>query len=146
MTPLRYVATRPQVASISDGLLLFSGLSAASQDSDSSRLVKSSSFSRSGTTTWASPVTEPAAASSGSSPSSPGTSSTSAANLNPRPLPKATGAVLNSGQVKGSTQKQGFDQSRLEPTLEEPPDSPCVTLLTSSCKRKLLFILPLLSG
>lgn len=121
---------------------LFSGISTASQDSDSSTLVKSSSFSRSGTSTWASPVTEPAAAPSGSSPGA----STSAANHNPRPLPKATGAVQNSGQVKCSTQKQGFDQSRLEPTLEEPLDSPCVTVLTSSCKRKLLFILPLLSG
>lgn len=131
MTLLRYVATQPQVGIFSDGLLLFSGISAASQDSDSSRLVKSSSCSRSGTSTWASPVTEPVAASSGSSPGSAGTSST---------------AVSNSGQVKGSTQKQGFDQSRLEPTLEEPPDSPCVTVLTSSCKRKLLFILPLLSG
>ncbi|XP_056893626.1 SH3 domain-binding protein 1 [Takifugu flavidus] len=110
--------------------------SAASQDSDSFRLVKSSSYSRSGTSTWASPVTEPAAASSSSSPSSAGTSSTSAANHNPRPLPKATGAVPNSGPVKGSTQKQGFDQSQLEPTLEEPPDSPCVTVLTSPCKPK----------
>lgn len=146
MTLLRYVATPPQVGRISDCLLLFSGLSAASQDSSSFRLMKSGSCSRSGTSTWASPVTAPEAASSGSSPGSTEASSTSAANHNPRPLPKATGVVPNSGQDKGSTQKQCFDQSRMEPTLEEPPDSPGVTVITSSCKRKLLFILPLLSG
>lgn len=108
----------------------FSGISTASQGSFTS--VKSSSGSRSGTSTWASPVTEAAAESSGSSPNTAWISSASAANHSPCPPPRAT----NPGQVKSSTEKQCFDQSRLEPTPEEPPDSPCVMVMTSSCKRR----------
>ncbi|CAG04502.1 unnamed protein product, partial [Tetraodon nigroviridis] len=102
--------------------------SAASQDGAGLLLVKSSSVSRSGTSTWASPDPQPAASSPASAA---GTSGTSAANQNLRPPPKATGA---SGPAKSPTQRQCFDQSRLEPTLEEPPDSPCATVVTSSCK------------
>lgn len=121
------MAALAQFGSIYDEALLSLGTSTASQDSAGFILVKSGSVSRSGTSTWASPEAQPAAASDSSSPSSTGTSGTSVANQDPRPLPKAARAAPSSAQVKSST---------LEPTLEEPPDSSSVVVITSSCKRE----------
>lgn len=132
-------------------ICLFPPISTASQDSGSFFLVKSGSLSRSGTSTWASPVVEAAApthqntASSSSSsldPSPAGASNTSTAcsstaNQSPSPLPKATGAPPNPGQMRSPTQKQSPDQGLLEPILEAPPNSPREFVkITSPYKRK----------
>uniref|UniRef100_A0A3B4TY26 SH3-domain binding protein 1 n=1 Tax=Seriola dumerili TaxID=41447 RepID=A0A3B4TY26_SERDU len=112
--------------------------STASQDSGGFFLVKSGSVSRSGTSTWGSPVAEPAAPthpnttssiSSSHNPSPIQASNTSAAcsstaNQSPSQLPRATGSAPNPGQAKCPTQKQCSDQGQLEPILEATPDSP----------------------
>ncbi|XP_041818071.1 SH3 domain-binding protein 1 [Chelmon rostratus] len=118
--------------------------STASQDSGGFLLVKSGSVSRSGTSTWASPVAETAApahqntttSNSSSISSSPvvalnaSTACSSTAKQAPPPLAKATGAAANPGQ--STTQKQGSDQGQLEPILEAPPDSPRAFVKISS--------------
>ncbi|XP_038590993.1 SH3 domain-binding protein 1 [Micropterus salmoides] len=124
--------------------------STASQDSGGFFLVKSGSISRSGTSTWASPVPETAApthqnttsSSSSSLDPSPVTASnysaacSSIANQSPSPLPKATGAP-NLGQIRSPTQKQCLDPGQLEPILEAPPDSPrAFVKITSPFKPK----------
>ncbi|XP_035518609.1 SH3 domain-binding protein 1 [Morone saxatilis] len=118
--------------------------STASQDSGGFFLVKTGSVSRSGTSTWASPVAETAASthqnttSSSSSfvntspvmASSTSTASSSTANQSQSLLPKATEAA----------QKQCSDQSPLEPILEAPPDSPrAFVKITSPYKPKRAF-------
>lgn len=117
---------------------VFLPISTASQDSGGFLPVKSGSFSRSGTSTWASPIAEtakpthqhtPPSSSSSISPSSvmasnPSAACSSTANQGPAPLPKAAEAALNPGLVKSPTQKQGSDQGQLEPILEAPPGSP----------------------
>lgn len=131
-------------------ICLFPSISTASQDSGGFFLVKSGSISRSGTSTWASPVPETAApthqnttsSSSSSLDPSPVTASnysaacSSIANQSPSPLPKATGAP-NLGQIRSPTQKQCLDPGQLEPILEAPPDSPrAFVKITSPFKRK----------
>ncbi|KAM8729272.1 SH3 domain-binding protein 1 [Acanthopagrus schlegelii] len=120
--------------------------STASQDSGGHFLVKSGSVSRSGTTTWASPVAETAAPShqnttSSSSPSvnpcpvvisNTSTACSSAPNQGPVPLPKATGPAPSTGQIRSPTQKQSPDQGQLEPIFEAPPDSPRALVKISS--------------
>ncbi|XP_036937910.1 SH3 domain-binding protein 1 isoform X2 [Acanthopagrus latus] len=120
--------------------------STASQDSGGLFLVKSGSVSRSGTTTWASPVAETAAPShqnttSSSSPSvnpcpvvisNTSTACSSAPNQGPAPLPKATGPAPSTGQIRSPTQKQSSDQGQLEPIFEAPPDSPRALVKISS--------------
>ncbi|KAI4796682.1 hypothetical protein KUCAC02_026825 [Chaenocephalus aceratus] len=96
--------------------------STASQDSGGYCLAKSGSISRSGTSTWASPVNE--------TPNHQNTSSSSSAPLGPSPScsstapPKATGSAPNPGQSRSPSQKQSADQNLLDPILEAPPDSP----------------------
>ncbi|KAI9529298.1 hypothetical protein NQZ68_010963 [Dissostichus eleginoides] len=96
--------------------------STASQDGGGLFLVKSGSMSRSGTSTWASPVNE--------TPNHQNTSSGSSSPLDPSPScsstapPKATGSAPNPGQSRSPSQKQSADQNLLEPILEAPPDSP----------------------
>ncbi|KAK1881945.1 SH3 domain-binding protein 1 [Dissostichus eleginoides] len=96
--------------------------STASQDGGGFFLVKSGSMSRSGTSTWASPVNE--------TPNHQNTSSGSSSPLDPSPScsstapPKATGSAPNPGQSRSPSQKQSADQNLLEPILEAPPDSP----------------------
>ncbi|XP_033975370.1 LOW QUALITY PROTEIN: SH3 domain-binding protein 1 [Trematomus bernacchii] len=96
--------------------------STASQDSGGFCLVKSGSVSRSGTSTWASPVNE--------TPNHQNTSSSSSSPLDPSPScsstapPKATGSAPNPGQSRSLSQKQSADQNQLEPILEAPPNSP----------------------
>ncbi|GLD57653.1 SH3 domain-binding protein 1-like protein [Lates japonicus] len=127
--------------------------STASQDSVGFFLVKSGSVSRSGTTTWASPVPEPAApaqqntTSSSSIPSlnpspvpasSASTACSSTANPSPSQLPRATGSAPNPGQSRSPTQKQCSDQ--LEPILEAQPESPrAFVKITSPYKPKRSF-------
>ncbi|XP_073345405.1 bargin [Pagrus major] len=121
--------------------------STASQDSGGFFLVKSGSVSRSGTTTWASPVAETAApthqnTTSSSSPLSvnpspvvtfnTSTACSSAANQGPAPVPKATGPAPSTGQIRSPTQRQCSDQGQLEPILEAPPDSPKALVKISS--------------
>ena len=130
---------------------LFLSISTASQDSGGLFLVKSGSVSRSGTTTWASPVAETAAPShqnttSSSSPSvnpcpvvisNTSTACSSAPNQGPAPLPKATGPAPSTGQIRSPTQKQSSDQGQLEPIFEAPPDSPrALVKISSPYKRK----------
>ncbi|XP_076616732.1 SH3 domain-binding protein 1 [Chaetodon auriga] len=119
--------------------------STASQDSGNFS-VKSGSVSRSGTSSWASPVAETAAqthqnttsSSSSSVNSSPvvapntSTACSSTVNLGPPPLPKVTGAAANPGQNRTSAQKQCSDQGQLDPILEAPPDSPRAFVKISS--------------
>ncbi|XP_070783131.1 SH3 domain-binding protein 1 [Enoplosus armatus] len=127
--------------------------STASQDSGGFFLVKSGSVSRSGTSTWASPVAETEAPTQQKTPSSSSSldpslvaSNTSAAcsstaNQSPAPpLPEATGAASNTGQIRSPTQKQSSDQGPLEPILEAPPDSPrAFVKMTSPFKPKRSF-------
>ncbi|XP_018540979.1 SH3 domain-binding protein 1 [Lates calcarifer] len=127
--------------------------STASQDSVGFCLVKSGSVSRSGTTTWASPVPEPAAPAQQNTTSSSSISSlnlssvpassastacSSTANPSPSQLPKATGSAPNPGQSRSPTQKQCSDQ--LEPILEAQPESPrAFVKITSPYKPKRSF-------
>ncbi|XP_044034707.1 SH3 domain-binding protein 1 [Siniperca chuatsi] len=123
--------------------------STTSQDSGGCFLVKSGSVSRSGTSTWASPVAETVAptpqnttSSSLSSldPSPVVASNTSAAcsstaNQSPSPFSKATGAAPNPGQIRSPSQCS--DQGQLEPIFEAPPDSPrAFVKITSPFKPK----------
>ncbi len=113
--------------------------------------MKSGCVSRSGTSTWASPVAETAAAthqtltSSSSSPinlystvaSSTSAGCSSTVNQGQSTLPKATGTAPNQGQVRSPTQRQCSDQVQLEPILEAPPDSPrALVKMSSPYKRK----------
>ncbi|KAF1374155.1 hypothetical protein PFLUV_G00246610 [Perca fluviatilis] len=122
--------------------------STASQDSGCFFLVKSGSVSRSGTSTWASPVADTAA------PTHQSTTSSSSSSLGPSPavvpnssaacsstaLPKATGSLPTPGQIRSPTQKQCSDQGLLEPILEAPPDSPrAFVKITSPYKPKRSF-------
>ncbi|KAK9530684.1 hypothetical protein VZT92_012172 [Zoarces viviparus] len=114
--------------------------STASQDSVGSVLVKSGSVSRSGTSTWANPVADTAAATHQSSTSS------SSSSLDPGPvvasntlaacgtaaLPKATGSAPNASQIRSPVQMQCSDEGQLEPILEAPPDSPRAFVMISS--------------
>ncbi|XP_078135973.1 SH3 domain-binding protein 1 [Sander vitreus] len=122
--------------------------STASQDSGGFFLVKSGSVSRSGTSTWASPVADTAApthqsATSSSSSSlgpSPAVVSNSSAACSSTALPKATGSAPTPGQIRSPTQKQCSDQGLLEPILEAPPESPRVSVkITSPYKPKRTF-------
>uniref|UniRef100_UPI0037E84FBC SH3 domain-binding protein 1 isoform X2 n=1 Tax=Semicossyphus pulcher TaxID=241346 RepID=UPI0037E84FBC len=115
--------------------------SSASQDSGSFFLVKSGSLSRSGTSTWASPVAETSA------PTHQNTTSSSTSSLNTSPVvssntsaacsttanpPKTTRPAPNLGQIRCPTQMQSSDQDQLEPIMEAPPDSPKVLLKINS--------------
>ncbi|XP_031153807.1 SH3 domain-binding protein 1 [Sander lucioperca] len=122
--------------------------STTSQDSGGFFLVKSGSVSRSGTSTWASPVADTAApthqsATSSSSFSlgpSPTVVSNSSAACSSSALPKATGLAPTPGQIRSPTQKQCSDQGLLEPILEAPPDSPrALVKITSPYKPKRSF-------
>ncbi|KAF3853328.1 hypothetical protein F7725_014016, partial [Dissostichus mawsoni] len=94
----------------------------ASQDSGGFFLVKSGSMSRSGTSTWASPVNEtPNHQNTSSGSSSPSIPVPPAA---PRLLLKQRDQLPNPGQSRSPSQKQSADQNLLEPILEAPPDSP----------------------
>lgn len=125
----------------------FLSISTASQDSGAFFLVKSGSLSRSGTSTWASPVAEAAApthqnttSSSSSSldhsPVAASNSCSSTENQSPSTLPKAAGAAPNSGQIKSPTLKQCSDQGQLDPILEAPDSPRAFVKITSPYKRK----------
>ncbi|XP_032357400.1 SH3 domain-binding protein 1 [Etheostoma spectabile] len=120
--------------------------STASQDSGGFFVVKSGSVSRSGSSTWASPVADSAA------PTYQSTTSSSSSSLGPAvvsnfstpssstALPKATGSAPTPGQIRSPTQKQCSDQGLLEPILEALPDSPrAFVKLTSPYKPKRSF-------
>ncbi|XP_054454350.1 SH3 domain-binding protein 1 [Anoplopoma fimbria] len=112
--------------------------STPSQDSGAYCLIKSGSVSRSGSSTWASPVADTAApthhSSTSSSSSSLDSSPAVASNtsVGPATLPKATGLAPNPSQVRSPTQKQCLDQGQLEPILEAPPDSPKAFVMINS--------------
>lgn len=124
-------------------ICLFRSISTASQDSVGFFLVKSGSVSRTGTSTWASPVADTAAppnhqsttSSSSSSPDpSPGVASNTFAACGSTALP---GSAANQSQLRSPTQKQCSEQGQLEPILEAPPDSPRgFVKITSPYKRK----------
>ncbi|XP_023196942.1 SH3 domain-binding protein 1-like [Xiphophorus maculatus] len=119
--------------------------STASQDSGSVFRAKSGSVgSRSGTTTWGSPASDPAEANQNAASSSSSESSTAPApaprsscgtgstpDQIPIPSPRAT-APSPVAPMRNPSQRQSLDQTQLEPILEAPPESPKATLTIAS--------------
>ncbi|CAJ1080622.1 SH3 domain-binding protein 1 isoform X2 [Xyrichtys novacula] len=100
--------------------------SSASQDSGGFFLVKSGSVSRSGSTTWASPVAEITA------PTHPNLTPSSSSSLDNSSTVSSDSPTACGPSARSPTQKQGIEQGQLEPILEAPPESPKALVKISS--------------